>query len=367
LTRPRQAYQISPEAAETKTWRIPAMAQRSRQLWRMRLATGLAVWLGLACAQAAELKHVIVAKAGNFLAWTLIDLAKAKGLFERQGLDVELVAAQGGPQVLAAVLAGRAQFSTTSVLELIEANSQGQNAKIVSPLIEQSQVACAVRADLAAEFPPASAPWIDRVKALRGRKIGVTSVGGGVSLTLNYMLRGSGMTERDVTETAIGADPAAWVAALRNKQLDAMCAGIPIPEEAIAQGVAQLYVSPALGDVPLLAGIPDATVVTSQSTIDRDPAMVQAFVKGLTDAMKLMHDEPQQAAAVIRQEVFPNMNPRTFDLAFKDFSKAFATTPVITAEQFAKVLEYASFVKGKEIKFQMNDLYDGRFAAAVAK
>ena len=219
------------------------MARQCR--WLSGFVLGLAVWLGLCCADAcwggaaAQGKKVIVAKAGNFLAWSLIDVAKARGFFAQHGLDVEIVPAQGGPQVLEAVLAGRAQFSTTSVLELIEANSQGQTAKIVSPLIQQSQVSCAIHSDLVPQFPPASAPWTDRVKALRGRQVGVTSVGGGVSLTLNYMLRGSGMTERDVVQTAIGADAAAWVAALRNKQLDAMCAGIPIPEETIVQGVAQ--------------------------------------------------------------------------------------------------------------------------------
>src|SRR5215212_3640623 len=158
--------------------------------------------------RAAETKKAIVAKAGNFLAWTLIDVAKAKGFFANHGLEVEILAAQGGPQVLATVLAGRADFSTTSVLELIEANSQGQKAKIVSPLIQQSQVACAIRKDLSSEFPPASADWTARVRALKGRRVGVTSVGGGVSLTLNYMLRGSGLTDRDVVQTAIGADPA---------------------------------------------------------------------------------------------------------------------------------------------------------------
>jgi NitT/TauT family transport system substrate-binding protein len=345
-----------------------AMVQRVCRWSRTGLVLGLALWLGLSCSHAfAEGKKVVVAKAGNFLAWGLIDIAKASGFFTQHGLDVEIVMAQGGPQVLAAVLAGRAQFSTTSVLELIEANSQGQNAKIVSPLLQQSQVACAIRTDLVAQFPPASAPWTERIKALRGRRVGVTSVGGGVSLTLNYMLRGSGMTEQDVIETAIGADAGAWVAALRNKQLDAMCAGVPIPEETIIQGVAQLFVSPALGDVPLLAGIPDATVVTSQSTIDRDPAMVTSFVAALYDAMKLMQHDPQRAGSILKQEVFPQLDQKTFDLAFRDFSKAFATTPRITGEQFSKTLEYASFVKGKEIKFKMEDLYDGRFATTLGQ
>lgn len=338
---------------------------RTATLWSIALC--IALVSALSGATAAEPKKVIVAKAGNFLAWGLIDIAKAQGFFSQHGLDVEILAAQGGPQVLAAVLAGRAQFSTTSVLELFEADSQGQKAKIVAPLLQQSQVTCAVRTDIVAQMPPASAPWTERVKALRGRHIGVTSVGGGVSLTLNYMLRGSGLTESDVIVTAIGADPAAWVAALRNKQLEAMCAGVPIPEEAIVQGVAQLFVSPALGDVPLLAGIPDATVVTSQSTIDRDPEMVQAFVAGLFDAMKLMHRDPSQAGAILKKEVFPNLSQQTFDMGFKDFSKAFAVTPRITAEQFSKAFDYASFIKGKEVKFKLEDVYDERFAKALGQ
>lgn len=337
---------------------------RAARIWLM--AMGL-IAAGINSGHAAGMKKVVVAKAGDFLAWGLIDIAKAKGFFAQHGLDVEIVMAQGGPQVLAAVLAGRAQFSTTSILELVEADSQGQNAKIVSPLTHQSQVACAVRTDLAATFPPASAPWTDRVRALRGHQVGVTSVGGGVSLTLNYMLRGAGLTEHDVGETAIGADPAAWIAALKNKQIDAMCAGVPIPEQTVVQGVAKPFVSPALGDIPSLADIPDANVVTSQAVIDRDPEMVQAFVASLFDAMKLMQHDRPAAAAVLKQEIFPRLDQKTFDLALNDFANAFATTPRITNEQIAKTMAFASFSKGKAVKLQIGDLYDGRFAKALGQ
>lgn len=82
----------------------------------LRLAALSITMLALAAsAQAADNKKVVVAKAGNFLAWGLIDIAKAKGYFAQHGLDVEILQAQGGPQVLAAVLAGRADFSTTSL------------------------------------------------------------------------------------------------------------------------------------------------------------------------------------------------------------------------------------------------------------
>jgi hypothetical protein len=40
-------------------------------------------------------------------------------------------------------------------------------------------------------------------------------------------------------------------------------------------------------------------------------------------------------------------------------------TPRITEEQFSKALDYASFIKGKEVKFKLADLYDGRFAQAL--
>src|SRR5579862_8204745 len=111
---------------------------RAARLWGVVLSI-LVCTSVFSRATAVEPKKVVVAKAGNFLAWGLIDIAKAQGFFSQHGLDVEILAAQGGPQVLAAVLAGRAQFSTTSVLELFEANSQGQNAKIVAPLLQQSQ------------------------------------------------------------------------------------------------------------------------------------------------------------------------------------------------------------------------------------
>ena len=184
----------------------------------------------------ASLTNVTVAVAGTFLGYGPLYVAQRGAFFKKHGLAVHFTLAAGGPQVLAAILSGDAQFSTTTVTEDANANIHGQSVRIVSPMIRFSEIECFVRSDIASNFPSRKASLSARVQALRGKTVGVTSIGGGVSIFLSYLLGQAGLSPSDVHMVAIGASPPAWQAAMENKRLDAMCVGLPIGEQVQAAG-----------------------------------------------------------------------------------------------------------------------------------
>lgn len=68
----------------------------------------------------------------------LVDLAPLHlgvetGIFESHGLDVELVAAQGGAAIIPAVTSGQYEFGFSNPTSLIVANSRGVDVKIIGP------------------------------------------------------------------------------------------------------------------------------------------------------------------------------------------------------------------------------------------
>ena len=72
---------------------------------------------------------VTVAQAGDFMGWGALYVAAGKGYFDEQGLNVDFVRAQGGPAVMAALLSGNADFSTSTMGEIFSAVAQVQGSR----------------------------------------------------------------------------------------------------------------------------------------------------------------------------------------------------------------------------------------------
>lgn len=321
---------------------------------------------GGGAASGGKATNVTVAVAGSFMGYATLYVADQAGYFKKHGLNVRMTLASGGPQVLSAVLSGSAQFSTTTLTEAANAKLQGQDVRIVTPQIKASQIECFVQPSLASSLPGLDAPYTQRVAALKGKTIGVTSVGGGVSIFLNYLLAQAHLKPTDVHQLAIGAQSSAWVAAMENKRLDAMCTGIPIGEEVVSRGFAKPYILPGRGDVPILKGLPETNLVASKSYIDKNPDVVKAFVAANYDAMKLIQDEPAKASAMIKKAAFSSLDPKVFNLAFKNFKQGFATTPVISDQALATATKFLAFAIPGPKKVTANEVYDGTAAEAVA-
>jgi ABC-type nitrate/sulfonate/bicarbonate transport system substrate-binding protein len=310
---------------------------------------------------------VTVAVAGTFLGYGPLYVAQRGAFFKKHGLSVRFSLAAGGPQVLAAILSGDAQFSTTTVTEDANANLHGQSVRIVSPMIRFSQIECFVRSDIASQFPPRKSPLNGRVQALKGKTVGVTSIGGGVSIFLSYLLGQAGLSPSDVRMIAIGASPPAWQAAMENKRLDAMCVGLPIGEQVQAAGFATPYIMPGLGDAKIVAGMPETNTVATSDYIRENPGTVKRFVAAMYDAMRFIKKNPNAAKRMIKNGFFANLDQSTFDLAWNNFKVGFATTPIVTRANFTKTVMFIKFAIPNSDSITPAQLYDGRFATAVVR
>jgi ABC-type nitrate/sulfonate/bicarbonate transport system substrate-binding protein len=312
-----------------------------------------------------SLTNVTVAVAGTFLGYGPLYVAQRGAFFKKHGLSVHFSLAAGGPQVLAAILSGDAQFSTTTVTEDANANLHGQSVRIVSPMIRYSEIECFVRTDVASQFPSRKSSLASRVAALKGKTVGVTSIGGGVSIFLSYLLGQAGLSPSDVHMVAIGASPPAWQAAMENKRLDAMCVGLPIGEQVQAAGFATPYIMPGLGDAKVLAGMPETNLVATTDYIKQDPATVKKLVAAMYDAMLFIKKNPAGASRMIKNGFFSALDQSTFDLAWKNFHVGFATTPLVTTANFTKTVTFIKFAIPNSGSITAGQLYDPRFATSV--
>ena len=119
-------------------------------------------------------------------------IAKEARLFEKQGLDVELVYIPGGSRALMALLGGSIQFLNYSAIPTMTAALRGADSVILGSSINRPDHSLIVK------------PGIRSVQELRGKTIGLSSLGSLTDILLTGALRLEGLSEREVKIVAVG-------------------------------------------------------------------------------------------------------------------------------------------------------------------
>jgi ABC-type nitrate/sulfonate/bicarbonate transport system substrate-binding protein len=91
-----------------------------------------------------------------------------QGFFRKQGVNVEVINIRSGPQTMAAIASGDIQIAYTIPGTVLSAAAAGMDAVFFGGIVNRADGDFVV------------APSINRPEELRGRKLGVQSIGGGV-------------------------------------------------------------------------------------------------------------------------------------------------------------------------------------------
>lgn len=129
-------------------------------------------------------------------------VAKEKGFFEKHGLDVNLVYIPGGPRSVMAMLGGSVQFVIHSAMPSLEAYVGGADTELIGSSMNRLDHYLVVH------------PSITNSQELRGKIVGISTLGSLTDLVLREALRLNGLSEREVTVLAVG-DLGARISGLR--------------------------------------------------------------------------------------------------------------------------------------------------------
>lgn len=150
-------------------------------------------------------------------------VGQEKGYFEEKNLTLDMqTIAGGGAQILAALVGGSVDLSYASIQQIALSQANGQALQMVVGNHTKLPYALVVQND----GPPAPNTRYPQVmQDLRGKRIGISSLGSDSHLKLLALLRGAGMTDKDVTIMQAGANPEA---AFITGQYDALLAPEPV-------------------------------------------------------------------------------------------------------------------------------------------
>ncbi len=220
---------------------------------------------GIESALAAE-KLTFVTPFRYLVAFAPVMNAKSGGYFTKQGFDATVQGGNGSASALQQVLAGRAKFTRTSSIDIIKAvSNQKVPLMAISTMVQGSVFNVVSRADKPIKSP----------QDMKGKKIGVVSVGGGTENLLNMMLAQAGIDPKSVPRQPVGNSPGAF-GLVKQGRIDAyiISVGSVIALEKMGEKI-------HYWSTDKYAPNPSQVYVCTKETADKEPDTVLRFLKAI--------------------------------------------------------------------------------------
>ena len=246
--------------------------------------TGAAVAAGLIATVAAAEAGTMRLGMTTWVGYGPMFLARDKGFFKENGLDVELQIIEDAALYMAAVAAGQLDGNASTIDEIMKYRSEEFCFKAVVALDDSfGGDGVLVRDD------------VNSLKDLKGKQVGMNQ--GSVSqFWFNILLKREGMTEADLEITNMTADDAAT----------AFIAG-QIPAAVTWEPHLSLVRTKKEGKVLIdstqTPGLIVDVVDLTCDYIDKNPKDVEAFTKGLYKAVEFIKTNPDEANAIMAKGV----------------------------------------------------------------
>ena len=246
--------------------------------------TGAAVAAGLIATVAAAEAGTMRLGMTTWVGYGPMFLARDKGFFKENGLDVELQIIEDAALYMAAVAAGQLDGNASTIDEIMKYRSEEFCFKAVVALDDSfGGDGVLVRDD------------VNSLKNLKGKQVGMNQ--GSVSqFWFNILLKREGMTEADLEITNMTADDAAT----------AFIAG-QIPAAVTWEPHLSLVRTKKEGKVLIdstqTPGLIVDVVDLTCDYIDKNPKDVEAFTKGLYKAVEFIKTNPDEANAIMAKGV----------------------------------------------------------------
>jgi ABC-type nitrate/sulfonate/bicarbonate transport system substrate-binding protein len=249
-------------------------------------------------------------------------IAREAGIFNKYGLDVEVIATPTGVEGMNALIAGELQFLQISGGTTASAALGGADVMVVGTTLDSLVQSLMVR------------PEIDKAEQLKGKALGITRFGTSIDVGARLALRHFGLVpEKDVAIVQVGGMES-MVAALQGNRIQAGILSYPAITQALKLGHRPLL------DVAAL-GIPYAfTGMTTRGRLIRDdPDLVRRYMMAQTEAIARAKRDKSFALKVMGKYL-RTANPAALGESYEiDVQKYMLRVPLTTTESMKSVLD----------------------------
>ena len=253
---------------------------------KLALATYLALFLILnpVAAQAQSLPKVRAAYTSIGIQFDPVYIMKELGLPRKYGLDAEILFVPVSSRAIQAALAGEIHFITSGGVANINANVTGADFTGLTATLNTFV------------FKIIASPELKKPEQLKGKKVGISRLGGASDFSIRYALAHWGLVpEKDVAIIQVGGEPEE-VLALQNKAVDAVILSEPFATAATRAGATVLADLSELGVKYTMHGFG-----TRKSFIQSNRDVVIRFMKAYLEGIYVFKTNKEVALNVLKK------------------------------------------------------------------
>ena len=293
-------------------------------------------------------------------------VALSKGYFKDENLELELILTGSGAKSLTTVATGSAPLGFFDASNAVKPIQLGQPLVAVGNLYAEPYLQAIVNKEVIDKtgVKPTD-PIQARGAALKGLKIGVTTPGSGSDRNARQFLQLGGLDpERDAEIVATGSS-ANMVAAFARGSIDAAIASSPSGDELIVNHGAVRLISLPAGDLPELKGTTGFAIWGHKPSLEANPAIGVAMMKGIIRGIDLIQSNPEEAKAAyidgVGQATEKPPEKEIIDIGWEGYKDGYPKDAAISRESVEKVIKFAEDVEGEDFTTTPEQMYDGQY------
>jgi len=241
-------------------------------------------------------------------------LAEDQGLFEKYGLDVQVIHGRGATPVQATV-SGAVDFGHYAGVQAISANLSGSDLVFIGAQTNYAVLSIWTKKD---------AP-MKTLADLAGKTIGVGAPASATHTTTRLALRKVGVADKDVKYIHHGSLPEIFVS-LDKGLVDAAVSSGPRP------GLHEL-VDFAAQRIPFLQG----AIVVRRAYLQAQRAVAMNFIKAFVESMNLARQRPDLVIASLVKHL--RVRPEVARESYRSFVQVWEEVPYVRADSVQTILD----------------------------
>lgn len=242
----------------------------------------IAVLLGsLSLATTVKAAPLRVAYSAISGAMSSLWVAQEGGYFKREGLDVELLYIGGGSLLIQSMISGDVPFAYGPSVPVINASLRGADLVLVG------------NTGNSLVFSIMTRPELKQPANLKGKRVGVTRLGGSTDWALDAALKQWGLERREITVIQTGGMPEG-LAGLMAGVFDAVVLSPPSNFRAVKAGMHELV---DVGQLKIV--FPNTPVSTTQSFIKGNRDSASRFMRGFSQGLNRLRNDKEFSMKVL--------------------------------------------------------------------
>jgi NitT/TauT family transport system substrate-binding protein len=294
---------------------------------------------------AAERSEKLVADYGGHAGFQSATwVAKDLKIFEKYGLDVEVIMITGAARSVAALLGNSTHFSTGSATGPLAAAVRGSDIKVIAASYNKFPYAFVVKPDIRSP------------KDLRGKRVNILNYGGSNDLALQLALKEWGMKLSDI-QVVIGGDAPTRLGALMAGRMDATILSPPHLTMATKAGYRVLA---DMGDMS--ANFTQSSLYVKGSSLKENRDRTKRFVRAYAEAIHKIKTDRDATIKIFANRMRVD-DPETVRTTYEYFAPRFSFPPRVNVEGVRDTLSFyaeqnADFKNRKPEEFIDHSLLD---------